>query len=178
MPKPIIDVHALAERMAITPEEAQRLGERFFTSLAKAESSLGEALIAASRNSRVRPKQVKGMLDLFAADFRAPLPPETESLGERVSDLASDARDRLTGMKDRVATGIAAIDVAALREEGGEKVARLRQRAAEIDVAEIGDQARELGARAVDGARDLAGQVRNKVKAKKDAKSSPPWADE
>ncbi|MEO1220622.1 MAG: hypothetical protein AAFY42_04625, partial [Pseudomonadota bacterium] len=67
-------------------------------------------------------------------------------------------------LKDRVTSGVASIDVEALKEGGAEKVAEMRDRAAEFDGGEVADRAKELGHRAASGVKDLVGRVRNRLK--------------
>ena len=159
-PHSIINVRALAQQMGTDPEETRVVAERFFASLAGAEGDLSEALIAASHGSQVKPKQVKSILDHLASDLCHPLPDTAETLSERVADLAGGARSHLSTLADRVTTGVASIDVAELRKDGAQKLAELRDRAAEIDAADIGQQIKGYGEKALEGARDLAEKIR------------------
>lgn len=160
---PIIDINALAERMQLSPERTKQAGERFFASLSSKEASLSEALIATSRTTKVKPKQLVAMLNHLAEDFAQPLPVASASITERISNAADDAREKAKETVEHISKGVSSIDIGAMRKEGADKVAELRERAANIDTAELTDQAKELGDKAMDGARDLAGKVSRSI---------------
>ena len=161
--KPIIDIHALAKCLDLPPEKAKQLGETFFASLAGRKASLSDALLAASRSAKVKPKQLTEMLGLIAEDFARPLPEAPASISERLSSAADDARERANETIERISKGVSSVDIGALRKEGADKVAELRERAANIDTGELTDQAKELGDKAIDGARDFAGKVSRSI---------------
>lgn len=155
----IINIHALAELMGSEPEDVKRAGQQFFTRLSSRDGGLSDAMIAASRGSKVKPKQMKSMLDLFAEDFKKPLPEQPKSLSERLTNAVEDVRDKASETVERITSGVASIDVAALRQEGADKVAELRERAAAVEASDLADQAKEMGDKAITGARDLASKV-------------------
>ncbi|GMN14976.1 hypothetical protein MTsPCn7_27570 [Altererythrobacter sp. MTPC7] len=161
--KPIIDIQAVAERLQLSPEKAKQLGETFFAGLAGRKGSLSDALLAASRAAKVKPKQLTELLSAMADDFARPLPEAPASIGKRLSNAADEAREKASETVDRISKGVSSIDVAALRKEGSDKVAELRERAANIDTADLSDQAKELGDKATDGARDLAGKLSRSI---------------
>ncbi|MEO0464843.1 MAG: hypothetical protein AAF127_17105 [Pseudomonadota bacterium] len=160
---PIINIHALAERMELSPEKAKQIGETFFASLAGRKTSLSDALLAASRSAKVKPKQLTEMLGLIAEDFERPLPEVSASISDRLSNAADDVREKAHETIERISKGVSSVDIGAMRREGADKVAELRERAANIDTAELADQAKELGDKAMDGARDLAGKVSRSI---------------
>lgn len=164
-PKPIIDFHALAERMELSPEKAKRLGETFFSSLTDRRASLSTALIEASRSAKVKPRQLTQLLSVMAEDFGRPVPKAGTSLSERLSGAAGDAREKASETVERIGKGIASVDIGALRREGADKVAELRERAANVDTTDLTDQAKELGDKAIEGARDLAGKFGKSIAA-------------
>ena len=162
-PKPIINIHALASRMDMSPEKARQVGETFFASLAGRKASFSDALLAASRSAKVKPKRLTEMLGFMAEDFALPLPQTPASISERISSAAEDARDKATETIERISKGVSSVDFDAMRKEGSDKVAELRERAANIDTGELAGQAKELGDKAMDGARDLAGKVSRSI---------------
>lgn len=158
-PHSIINVHALAQQMGTDPEETRIVAERFFASLVGIEGDLTDAPVAASSGSQVQPGQVKSILHHIATDLRQPLPDAVESLGERMTDLAAEARARLSVLASRITTGVASIDVAGARQNGTGKFAKFRDKTAEIAATEIGLQVMGYGEKALDRARDLAAKM-------------------
>lgn len=163
--KPIIDVYALAEQLDIAPRDTQIICQRLFWRIAEANGAVKEELHAAAHGTNVQPKTIRVLAELLGRDMRRPLSAPPETLGERVSGLADDVREKAAELKDRVSEGVASIDVATLRQDGAEKVAELKDRVAQVDVSEIGDQAKELGDKAIGSARSFVGRVREKFKA-------------
>lgn len=160
--KPIINLHVLADRLGLPPKDIQLICRRIFSVLSKGEGALGQELRAVAEGTDAEPKAVFELLEFLAGEMRKPVSPRQESLRERASDLADDAREKVVELKDRVSKGVASIDVASLREDGAEKVAELRERAANVDLTEIADQAKELGNKATIGVQGMVERVRSR----------------
>ena len=98
----------------------------------------------------------KPIVDLHVLKARMTLSP-------RKAKAAVEARQKASEIADRLAKGMTSIDIASLRKEGSDKVTKLRERAATIDTAELKGDAKELGDKALDGARDFAGKLTRSI---------------
>ncbi len=162
--RPIIDIRLLAKQLDLGPEETQMICRRLFWKIAEGQGALGQEVQAVAEGSNVDPATARVLAELLARDLRRPIPPTNETLGMRASELAEDAREKISELEDRVTASAGSIDVASLREDGAQKVAQLRDRAAEVDVSEVTDQAKEFGHKAANGVKGLVGRVRSRIR--------------
>lgn len=162
--KSIIDIRFLAEQLDLSPEETQMICRRLFRKIADCQGALGQEVRAVAEGSNVDPATARVVAELLARDMRKPIPPARESLGMRASELADDAREKMNELRDRVSESISSIDMGSMREDGAEKIAELRERAANVDVSEIADQAKEFGNKASTGMQGMVDRVRNRFK--------------
>lgn len=162
--KSIIDIRLLAEQLDLSPEDTQVICRRLFWKIAESNGALGQEVRAVAEGSNIDGSTARVLAELLARDMRKPIPPAKETLAMRASEVAEDAREKMGELKDRVSKGVASIDVESLREESAEKVAALRERAANVDVSDIADQAKELGSKASSGMQGLVERVRGRFK--------------
>lgn len=162
--KSIIDIRLLAEQLDLSPEETQMICRRLFWKIAEAQGAFGQEVRAVAEGSNIDEMTAHVLAELLARDMRKPIPPIKETLAMRASEMADDAREKIGELKDRVSKGVSSIDVNSLREDGADKVAELRERAANVDVSEIADQAKELGSKATSGVQGMVARVRSRLK--------------
>lgn len=162
--KSIIDIRLLAEQLDLSPEETQMICRRLFWKIAEAQGAFGQEVRAVAEGSNIDESTARVLAELLARDMRKPIPPAKETLAMRASEVAENAREKMGELKDRVSKGVSSIDVGSLREDGAVKVAELRERAANVDVGEIADQAKELGGKATSEMQGLVERVRGRFK--------------
>lgn len=162
--RPIIDIRFLAEQLDLDPEETQILCRRLFRKIADAQGAFGQEVRAVAEGTSIDASTARVLAELLARDMRKPIPPARETLAMRANEIADNAREKVSDLTDRVSQGVASIDVGSLREDGALKVAQLRERAAEVDLSEATDQAKEFGHKAASGVKGLVGRVRNRFK--------------
>lgn len=165
--RPIIDIRLLASQLDLDPEHTQIICRRLFWAIAEGQGPFAQELKAVVQGTGSAPSTARALAELLARDMRAPIPPAKESLGMRASEFPEDAREKVSELKGRVTSSVASIDVGSLREDGAKKVVQLRNRAADVDVSEVTDQAKALGHKAASGVKDLVGRFRNRFKGSK-----------
>lgn len=171
----IIDFHNLAYRTGMPPEDLRAAGGKLFEQLSGIDPDLTKALVAAATESGLDPRQVLSIMATFAEDFRRPIPESApHSLSEKATEVRAIAKEKLNQTADYVRSNLAEIDIGSIKDSGTDKLREVRDRIAEVDVAEIANRAKEAAQSVLGNARDLAKSVGDSSSSPKNGK---PYSD-
>lgn len=102
----LVDIHALAGLVELSPEATRTAGRVFFARMASPEAEVGSALVHASAASGAEPSQIIAMIQLMASDFDRPLGSGKVSFQSRIQEIGGNVADRadrlFTDARDRI----------------------------------------------------------------------------
>lgn len=157
----VIDIQALAGKIAAEPEAIRLAGQGLFEALSSGDPDLAKALIEASASSGLAPEAVLQILATLAADFRQPRGQTTQehgpSLVRRVETIANAASGSAVAAVDKAREAIASIDLAGAKALGAKVAAHIRDEIEAVDGHDIRNRAGSVGRLIAEKARSLAG---------------------
>jgi hypothetical protein len=157
--KPTIDLPSLAYRTGMPPEDVRVMGAEIFGQLSGGNPALTKALVSAATARGWDAQQVLSMMTTMAEDFRRPFPEQAMSLPDKATAAGMAAKEKLDQSADYVRSSLNRIDLDSIRETGSDKLREVREKIAGIDIAELGDRAKEAGQSMVENAQAFARSV-------------------
>lgn len=151
------------------------MGAEIFGQLSGGNPDLTKALVSTASTRGWDAQQVLTIMTTMAEDFRRPLPEQAMSLADKASAAGEAAKEKLGQSADYVRSNLTSIDLGSIKETGSDKLREVREKIAAIDIAELGDKAKEAGHSMVENAQALARSVSDSLAG---SKSDKPDADD